>query len=47
MKLRQITSIMAASALAQVGQPSYYGDPDANTDFSQQYQVDYVRVWGS
>jgi hypothetical protein len=31
----------------QVGQPSYYGDPDANTDFSQQYQVDYVRVWGS
>jgi hypothetical protein len=31
----------------QVGQPSYYGDPNASTDFSQQYLLDYVRVWGS
>lgn len=29
----------------QVGQPSYYGNPDSNTDFSQQMLVDYVRVW--
>lgn len=30
----------------QVGQPSYYGNPDANTDFTQQFQVDHFRVWG-
>ena len=29
----------------QIGQPTYYGDPTAATDFTQHFDTDYVRNW--